>query len=466
MSGLLIKGGRIVTAGGSYEADIHAADGVIQTIGRDLHFEGAELVRAEGCYVLPGAIDPHTHLAMPLAGYSSQDDYESGSVAAACGGVTSLIDFVDCRPGDSLNDAIQRKQDLARGKSALDYGLHGTITESRPELIAEIRRSCADYGVPSFKVYMVYDIGVDDLTILRVMDEAKAHGGLVQVHAENRAVIEHMNSVLAAKGKLSPRYHAQSRPNLCEAEAIQRMLRLAELTGARVYIVHLSTAEGLAEIKAARERGVKVYAETCPQYLVLNHERYEAQGFEGAKYICSPPLRGPRDNEALWAGLAAGDIQTLATDHCPFDFHGVKDRFGTGDYRVIPNGMPGIETLLPVVHSEGVAKGRISLERMTELLSANPARIFGMEHKGALEVGKDADLVVFDPRQDCTISRDKLHMNVDYSPFEGMAIKGMPRLVYARGLKVAQWNGTQMEFCGQKGRGRFIKRAPFNPVQL
>ncbi len=457
---MLIKGGTVVSASGRCEADVYAQNGSIKTIGSALNMPADEVVDASGQYVLPGAIDPHTHLAMPLNGYSSQDDFETGTVAAACGGVTSLIDFVDCRPGDSLYESIERKKSLARGKAALDYGFHGTIIEDRPELIAELKPACLDYGVPSFKVYMVYDIRVDDAAILQLLAEAKKHGALVQVHAENPAVIDYMNRVLAQKGKLAPYYHAKSRPNLCEAEAIHRMLKMAELTGSRVYIVHLSTAEGLEHIRRARERGVEVYAETCPQYLTLTEELYKSPGFEGAKYVCSPPLRTEADNRALWSGIRTGAIQTLATDHCPFDFHGLKDRFGTDDYKKIPNGAPGIETLLPVMYTAGVAKGRISLEKLVEVLSTNTSRIFGLRSKGEIAVGKDADLVVFDPKQKFTIQSGKLHMNVDYTPFEGFELEGMPSLVYSRGLKVAQWTGSQMEFCGKPGRGRFLKGRP------
>jgi dihydropyrimidinase len=270
-----------------------------------------------------------------------------------------------------------------------------------------------------------------------------------------------MNEVLAKEGKLEPYYHAVSRPNIAEEEAVSRAAKMVELTGSRIYIVHLSSKEGLWRVQEARNNGVDVYAETCPQYLLLDDERYKEPDFNGAKYVMSPPLRTKESNDALWEGLRVGDIQVVATDHCPFDFKGKKDMFGKDDYKKIPNGAPGIETLAMLLHSEGVVKGRISLERMVDVLSTGTARMFGLKDKGEIAVGKDADIVVFDPNQSFTISQDKLHMNVDYTPFEGVQITGMPSVVYSRGEKVARWNGDRMEFVGKVGHGRFVKREPF-----
>jgi dihydropyrimidinase len=296
--------------------------------------------------------------------------------------------------------------------------------------------------------------------MIRLLEETKKYGGLVQVHAENVYIIQHLNEVLAKQGKLAPYFHAKSRPNIAEEEAIARAAKMVELTGSRIYIVHLSSLEGLRQVKAAQDRGVQVFAETCPQYLLLDEERYKEPDFNGAKYVMSPPLRTQASNDALWQGLKDGSVQVVATDHCPFDFNGKKDMFGKDDYKKIPNGAPGIETLLMFLHSEGVLKGRISLERMVDVLSTGTARMFGLKDKGEIVVGKDADIVVFDPDQKFTITQSKLHMNIDYTPFEGFEVTGMPSAVYARGKKAAQWNGEQMEFVGEVGRGRFVKREP------
>ncbi len=458
---VLFKGGTIVNATGRYVADVFADGDKIKAIGTDLDNPADEVVDAKGLYILPGAIDPHTHISMPFMGTYAQDDYQSGTIAAACGGVTCVVDFDLQQKGESLLQAIERKKALAEGKAVVDYSLHPAVMDPRPEVVAEVKKACQEYGTPSFKIFMVYDFRVDDATMIKLLEETKKYGGLVQVHAENVYIIQHMNELLAKEGKLEPYYHAVSRPNIAEEEAIGRAAKMVELTGSRIYIVHLSSKEGLWKVKEARDRGIDVYAETCPQYLVLDETRYKEPDWNGAKYVMSPPLRTKESNEALWMGLKGDDLQVVATDHCPFDFKGKKDMFGKDDYKKIPNGAPGIETLLMVVHSEGVAKGRISLERMVDVLSTGTARMFGLKDKGEIAVGKDADIVVFNPQQKFTITQSKLHMNVDYTPYEGMEITGMPSSVYSRGKKVAQWNGKQMEFVGEVGRGRFIKRAPF-----
>jgi dihydropyrimidinase len=458
---VLFKGGTIVNATGRYVADVFADGDKIKAIGTNLDNPADEVVDTKGLYILPGAIDPHTHISMPFMGTYAQDDYQSGTIAAACGGVTCVVDFDLQQKGESLLQAIERKKALAEGKAVVDYSLHPAVMDPRPEVVAEVKKACQEYGTPSFKIFMVYDFRVDDATMIKLLEETKKYGGLVQVHAENVYIIQHMNEVLAKEGKLEPYYHAVSRPNIAEEEAIGRAAKMVELTGSRIYIVHLSSKEGLWKVKEARDRGIDVYAETCPQYLVLDETRYKEPDWNGAKYVMSPPLRTKESNEALWMGLKGDDLQVVATDHCPFDFKGKKDMFGKDDYKKIPNGAPGIETLLMVVHSEGVVKGRISLERMVEVLSTGTARMFGLKDKGAIAVGKDADIVVFDPQQKFSITQSKLHMNVDYTPYEGMEITGMPSSVYSRGKKVAQWNGKQMEFVGEVGRGRFIKREPF-----
>ena len=458
---LLIKGGLIVTATGRYTADVYVEGDKIKAIGTGLDYPADEIVDAAGKYVMPGAIDPHTHLSMPFMGTHAQDDYETGTIAAACGGVTTVVDFDLQQKGESLLEAIERKKSWAEGKAAVDFSLHPAVMDPRPEVIEEVQKAILDYGTPSFKIFMVYDFRVNDATMIKLLEETKKYGGLVQVHAENVYMIQHMNEVLEKQGKLAPYYHAKSRPNIAEEEAISRAAKMVEMTGSRIYIVHLSSKEGLFKVKEARDNGIDIYAETCPQYLLLDEERYNEPNWGGAKYVMSPPLRSKASNEALWTGLKGGDLQVVATDHCPFDFNGKKDMFGKADYKKIPNGAPGIETLLLMLHSEGVAKGRISLEKMVDVLSTSTARMFGLKDKGEIAAGKDADIVVFDPDQKFTVTTGKLHMNVDYTPFEGWEITGMPEKVYARGKLVSQWNGSQMEFTGTVGSGRFIKREPF-----
>ncbi|MDX2448695.1 MAG: dihydropyrimidinase [Desulfobacterales bacterium] len=456
-----IKNGTIVTSTGRYVADVYAEGDKIKSIGKDLDVVADEIIDAKGKYVLPGAIDPHTHISMPFMGTSAQDDYETGTISAACGGVTTVVDFDLQQKGESLLEALERKKSWAEGKAAVDFSLHPAVMDPRPEVIEEVKKAILDYGTPSFKIFMVYDFRVDDATMIKLLEETKKYGGLVQVHAENVYIIQHMNEMLEKEGKLAPYYHAVSRPNIAEEEAISRAIKMVELTGSRIYIVHLSSKEGLFKVKEARDHGIDVFAETCPQYLLLNEDRYKEADFNGAKYVMSPPLRTEESSEALWGGLKGGDLQVVATDHCPFDFKGKKDMFGKDDYKKIPNGAPGIETLLMLMHTEGVVKGRISLERMVDVLSTGTARMFGLKDKGEIIVGKDADIVVFDPDQKFTITQDKLHMNVDYTPYEGMEMTGMPYAVYSRGKRVAEWNGEQLAFVGKIGRGRFLKREPF-----
>ncbi len=458
---VLVKGGTIVTSTGRYIADVYAEGDKIKTIGKDLDNPADEVVDASGKYVLPGAIDPHTHISMPFMGTSAQDDYKTGTIAAACGGVTTVVDFDLQQKGESLLEAIERKQSWAEGKVAVDYSLHPAVMDPRPEVIDEVKQAVLDYGTPSFKIFMVYDFRVDDATMIKLLEETKKYGGLVQVHAENVYIIQHMNEQLEKEGKLAPYYHAVSRPNIAEEEAIARAVKMVELTGSRIYIVHLSSKEGLAKVQEARDRGIDVFAETCPQYLLLDEERYKEPDFGGAKYVMSPPLRTKESNAALWGGLNSGDLQVVATDHCPFDFNGKKDMFGKDDYKKIPNGAPGIETLLMLMHTEGVVKGRISLERMVDVVSTGTARMFGLKDKGEIAVGKDADIVVFDPDQKFTITQPKLHQNVDYTPYEGMEMTGMPYAVFSRGKRVAEWKDDHVEFVGEVGRGRFVKREPF-----
>ena len=459
---VLIKNGLVVTSSGSYSADVFVEGEKIKVIGSDLEatVKAEEVVEAKGKYVLPGAIDPHTHLAMPFMGTTSKDDFETGTIAAACGGTTSVVDFVLQNKGESLHEAVERKKGIADGKVAVDYSLHPAVLDPRPEVIDEVKKAAREYGTPSFKIFLFYDFRVDDYTMIRLLEETKKYGGLIQVHAENFDIVRRLNERFEKAANLSPMYHAKAHAILAEEEAVDKAVKMVEFTGSRIYIVHLSSKEGLWKIKKARDRGVEIYAETCPQYLTLNEERYNEPDWQGAKYVMSPPLRPQDSSEELWLGLRYGDVQTIGTDHCPFDFKGQKDMFGKDDYKKIPNGAPGIETMMMLLHSEGVVKGRISLEQMVGALSTNSAKLFGLKDKGAVAVGKDADLVIFDPKQKFTVSQSKLHMNVDYTPWEGWELTGMPSVVYSRGKRVAEWDGKQMKFVGKAGVGRFVKREP------
>jgi len=457
---VLLRNGLVVTATGSRAADVHLEGERIAAVGPGLRVKADETVDARGRYILPGVIDPHTHLAMPFDGTTSADDWRTGSIAAACGGTTCVIDHTLQGKGESLRDPVDRQKGLAEERSAIDYGIHVGISDARPEVIDEVAAAVRDYGTPSFKVYLAYDFRLDDYALIRLLEQASLHRGLVMVHAESNEVIRRLNERFEAAGTLELPYHAKARPPVAEELAVARAAAAAEITGGRLYVVHLSTARGLARVREARARGVRLYAETCPQYLTLDESRYDEPAWGGAKYVMAPPLRTPADQAALWEGLRDRLVDTVGTDHCPFNFRGQKDRRGRSDYRKVPGGAPGIETLLMLVHSEGVVKGRISLERMVEVLSTGTARMFGLGSKGAVEPGRDADVVVFDPARKFVVAREKLHQNVDYTPWEGLEVTGMPEIVYARGRRIAEWAGDRMRFVGELGRGRFLRRAP------
>jgi len=460
---VLLKNGLVVTSTGSYVADVFVDGEKIKSIGSGLSVKADETVDATGKYILPGAIDPHTHIEMPFMGTTSSDDWKTGSVAAACGGTTTIIDFSLQGKGEMLLDAVERQKAKANGKSVVDFSIHPGVTDARPEVIDEVKKAIHEYGTPSFKIFLFYDFRVDDYTMIRLLEETKKHGGLVQVHAESFDMIRRLNEQFEAAKTLDPIHHAWAHAALAEEEAVDRAAKAVEFTGSRIYIVHLSSSRGLWKIKQARDKGVRIQAETCPQYLTLNEDRYKEPNWNGAKYVMSPPLRCQESLDELWLGLRDGDIQTVGTDHCPFNFKGQKDMAGKDDYRKIPNGAPGIETMLMLMHSEGVVKGRITLERMVDVLSTATARMFGLADKGAIAAGKDADIVVFDPKRKFTITQKKLHQNVDYTPWEGFEMTGMPDIVYSRGKRAAEWSGDQMKFVGEVGRGRFVKRQPLSP---
>jgi dihydropyrimidinase len=454
----LIVNGTVVTADGSYAADLLIDDETIAVIGADLAGSGLtadETIDATGKYVIPGAIDVHTHMELPFGGTFAKDTFESGTRAAAFGGTTSIVDFAVQSRGKTLREGLDAWHAKAEGNAVADYGFHMIMSDVNDGTLAEMDQLVAE-GVPDFKLFTAYP-GVfysDDGAIFRAMQQTGKNGGLIMMHAENGMAIDVVAEQTVAAGTTDPIGHGLARKAVFEGEATNRVIRLAEAAGVPVYIVHLSARDALAEVRAARDRGSMAFAETCPQYLFLSLDDL-GNGFEGAKFVCSPPLR-PKDHwDDLWSGLVKDDLQVVSTDHCPFDFHGQKD-LGVGDFRKIPNGLPGVEDRVDLLHDGGVLAGKITRERWVEIVSTAPARLFGMyPSKGAIAVGSEADLVVYDPNRSHTISAATHHMDVDYSCYEGRTVRGGSDIVLSRGSVIVR-DGT---FTGSKGHGRFIKRA-------
>lgn len=448
----LLKNARIVTSSTVFEGSIGVEDGKIASLSPNLEPSGATVFNAEGKIVIPGGIDAHTHMELPVANTTSADDFYSGTVAAACGGVTTIIDFVDPRPSETLLRALADYRKRADRKVAIDYGLHMML---KSQNLGEIERipDVVRKGVPSFKVYTAYrkrGLMLEDPDILRVMRKVASVGGLVAVHAESERIIERLIQDNIAAGNTGPKYHALSRPAEAEAEAISRVTRLAYAAGARLYIVHLSSRVGKEEVERARGRGTNVFAETCPHYLVLTDEVYERE--DGRNFVMSPALKKVDDCTALWDGLRPGGvIETVGSDHCPFPSY-QKD-WGEDDFTKIPNGVPGTEAIIPILYSEGVRKGRISMFDMVRVTSEAPAQRFGLSpSKGSISVGADADFVVIDPDKRVRMTSDVLHTNIDYSVYDHITTEGYPVLTVGRG-EVVMDDG---EFVGRRGRGRFI----------
>jgi dihydropyrimidinase len=454
---LLIRGGTVVTATDLYRGDVLVVDEKIAAIGTSLEGPADRTLDASGKYVFPGGIDVHTHLDMPFGGTTSADDFESGTIAAAHGGTTSIVDFAIQSKGQTLRQAWEAWMKKADGKAAIDYGFHMIITDL-PESVEKEMDAMVAEGVTSFKLFMAYRgvLMLDDGSIFRALLRTADNGGTICMHAENGDVIDVLVRRALAEGKTEPKYHALTRPVRAEAEATHRAIALAEMAGVPIYIVHLSAAEALEMVTAARDRGLPAYAETCPQYLFLSYANYEEPGFEGAKYVMSPPLRAKGNEEKLWRGLAGNDLQAVSTDHCPFCMKEQKE-LGRGDFSKIPNGAPGIETRLSLLFDGGVLGKRISLNRFVELTSTAPARIFGLfPKKGTIAPGSDADIVIFDPKKKHTLSAKTLHMKVDYNPYEGREVTGAAETVLSRGRVIVE-NG---HFVGKTGAGSFLKRSP------
>jgi dihydropyrimidinase len=458
----IIRNGTIVTATDTYAADIGIAGGRISAIGAGLPVENAQrVVDARGLLVIPGGIDVHTHLDMPFGGTKSADDFESGTIAAAYGGTTTLIDFAIQYKGQTLRHALDIWMKKAEGKVTIDYAFHCIITDIEGAQLDELKAFVRE-GVPSFKLFMAYPgvFMLDDASIFKTMNAAADCGGMICMHAENGGAIDVIVQRALAEGKRSPKYHALTRPTTAEAEATNRAIALAEIAGTPVYIVHLSCNEALEKVREARDRGLRVYAETCPQYLYLSLDDMNAPGFESAKYVFTPPLREKWHQEKLWQGLAKDDLQVVSTDHCPFCMKEQKE-LGKDDFTKIPNGGPGIEHRLSLVYSGGVHGGKFSANRFVQLVSTAPAKLFGLyPRKGTIAVGSDADLVIFDANEQQTISVATHHMNVDYSMFEGTRVKGVTKTVLSRGNLIID-NG---KFVGRAGAGQFLKRE--NPARI
>lgn len=452
---LLIRNGTIVTATDRYAGDVFVEGERVTTIGTSLSMAADRVIDATGRYVLPGGIDVHTHLDMPFGGTTSSDDFETGTIAAAFGGTTTIVDFAIQYRGQSLQaawDAWMRKAD---GKAAIDYGFHMIVTDLSDQVEAEMDAMVRE-GVTSFKLFMAYPgvFMLDDASIFRALRRTGRNGGTICMHAENGGVIDVLVKQALAEGRTGPKYHALTRPARAEGEATHRAIALAEIADVPIYIVHLSAAEALEMVTEARDRGLPAYAETCPQYLFLSEDNYDEPGFEGAKYVMSPPLRARSTQDALWRGLAFNDLQAIATDHCPFCMK--EKHLGAGDFSKIPNGAPGIETRMSLVWDGGVRTGRISMNRFVELTSTSPARIFGMfPRKGTIAPGSDADLVVFDPDKTVTLSARTHHMRVDYNPYEGRSVTGVAETVVSRGRVIVEGG----RFTGRAGGGAFLKRA-------
>ncbi len=451
---ILIKNGQLVTASETYIADIFMKGEQIVAIGKDLNYTADKVIDASGKLVFPGGIDPHVHLDMPFMGTYSSDDYETGTRAALHGGTTMVIDFILQTQGDTLHNALKTWQGKAQGKAIGDYSYHMAVTDFNDNVAKEVVQMIEEEGISSFKTFMAYKgaLMIDDGQMVQLMKVVKEHGGLVTVHATNGDMIDSLISKNKAKGNLSPIYHYLSQPEVTESEASGRFADMLEYTGCPGYIVHMTCEGALNAVRKATQRNQKIFVETCTQYLILDASLYE-NDFEGAKWVMSPPLREKKDQKALWSGINQGLIQVVGTDHCPFMWE--QKLMGKDDFSKIPNGHPAIEHRMELLYSEGVHKGKISLTKYVEVSSTNAAKIFGMyPRKGTIAIGSDADIVIFDPEKEHTISVKTHHMNCDYSGYEGRKVIGKTETVILRG-QVAIENDQ----CHLKaGHGQFIKR--------
>jgi dihydropyrimidinase len=465
MTKVLIKGGRIVTAVDDYVGDILIQNGEVEAIGRNLSIEDAELHDASGLVVLPGGIDAHVHMETPMGNdIYTCDTFETGTVSAAFGGTTTIIDFAQQFHNDSPKAALDRRLAAAEPQCCVDYAFHVILTDVNQASLAELPDLINIDGVSSFKLYMAYPgvLMVDDAAIFKTMRKAGEHGGMAILHAENGIVIQALIEEALEQGNTSPKFHQLTRPQLMEGEAAHRVIRIAELADVPTYIVHLSAQEALEAVVEARDRGIHAFAETCPHYLFLDYTKYDLPGFESAKYVMTPPLRDHKCQHALWRGLRFDDLQLVATDHCPFCFKenplGIlkSKQFGRDNFNKIPNGAPGVELRLTLLYDGGVRAGKINLNRFVQLTATAPAKMFGLfPRKGTIAVGSDADIVLFDPNQTHTISASTHHSLVDYSLFEGREVTGRVKKVFLRGQCIVDGE----TWLGQAGMGRYQHRA-------
>jgi dihydropyrimidinase len=457
---VLIKSGRIVTAADDYVGDIFVEDGKVSLIGGSLDVEADKVIDAAGKYVIPGAIDPHTHMEMPFGGTVSCDDFTSGTTSAAFGGTTTIVDFCLQQPGQSLPDALATwHEKIERAKPLVDVGFHLAVTDLSDGGTLDDLAKAPEEGVTSYKLFMAYKgaIMVDDETLFKTMRVASETGALVMVHAENGDAIDVLVKEALSEGRTEPKWHAATRPPITEGEATNRAIQLARVAGAPVYVVHVSCDEAIEPIARARTNDWHAWGETCTQYLFIDETALDQPNFEGAKYVYTPPPRPKKNQELLWHALATDVLSVVSTDHCPFNWDGQKT-LGKEDFSKIPNGGPGIENRLHMLHHFGVREGRISMRRFVELVSTNPARFFGLyPRKGTIAVGSDADIVVFDPEKRHTISVERHHSNIDYNLYEGTEVVGAPEVVLVRGQVVVEND----ELVGEPGTGQFVKRARF-----
>lgn len=450
---VLIKNGRIVTATDDYVADIFIEGETISAIGKNLSVKADKEIDAAGKLVMPGGIDPHVHLDMPFMGTFSSDSYETGTRAALYGGTTTVIDFILQTQGKSLQSALDDWNGRANGTAVGDYSFHMAVTDFNDETKKEIKTFIEKHGITSFKTFMAYKgaLMIDDRQMIGLMEEVKANGGLINVHATNGDMIDYLVQKHRSEGKLSPLYHYLSQPEITEAEASERFVDMASYTGCPGYIVHLTCEGALNAVRNATKRNQKMFVETCIQYLIIDASLYEQE--DGAKWVMSPPLREKKDQATLWAGINQGIVNVVATDHCPFMWE--QKLMGKDDFSKIPNGHPAIENRMELLFSEGVAKGKITLNKYVEVASTNAAKIFGMfPRKGTIAVGSDADIVIFDPKEKHTLSAKTHHMNVDYSGYEGWELTGKVKTVLLRGQVAIDNNDCKVP----KGYGQFIKR--------
>lgn len=465
----LIKNGRIVTAVDDYQADILVQDGRVHTIGRDIEVGGDVAVYdASGLLVVPGGIDVHTHIDWEFGVARTVDTFGTGTKAAAFGGTTTLVDFCNQDRGGSPLVALEEWHSRS-STAAIDVGAHMIMLDVNDQSLAEMRTLVSREGVATFKLFMAYPgvLKVDDGSIFKAMRVAGENGAMICMHAENGEVINVLVEEAVAAGRTAPKYHAITRPTIMEGEATHRAIKIAELADTPVYIVHLSAAEALAAVTEARDRGIRVHAETCPHYLFLTDEEYEKDDFEGAKYVMTPPLRTHSHQSALWRGLKTNDLQVISTDHCPFCFseqpYGLKfsKQQGADNFAKIPNGAPGIETRLPLVFDGAVHKHGMSINRFVELTSTMPAKLFGMfPKKGTIAVGTDADIVLFDPDEQWTIRASEHHSRVDYTLFEGHPVTGRVKKVFLRGQLIVDGD----EWLGREGMGEYLRRGEAGKV--